>query len=132
MFGQVCLLYAPKSGKDTTPNTTSTNTFIFNSPEVWFQDCACRWHYIAATLPQYLRLLTLHMGILGWLFVYTPEGIPPVTYQWLNIYCKERLILDTYWLNRIHKPKHHNNSNNNTNNTNSDKKYTNMSKKVLK
>lgn len=126
MFGQICLLYSTNS------NNKIGSTFKFDSPEIWFQDCSCRWHYVASTLSQYLRLQTLHLGIFGWIFAYTPEGIPPVTYQWLNIYCKERLILDTYWLNRLYQPIPNQNTNLNANIENTKKVPSSTMKKAVK
>jgi tubulin polyglutamylase complex subunit 2 len=70
-------------------------------PEVWFVDQSARWHYISKTFTQYFRLMVIHVGIHGWQLAFTPEGVPPVTQQWMGLFCKERLIVDKYWRDRL-------------------------------
>jgi hypothetical protein len=62
---------------------------------------SARWHYISKTFTQYFRLMVIHVGIHGWQLAFTPEGVPPVTQQWMGLFCKERLIVDKYWRDRL-------------------------------
>ena len=64
------------------------------NPEVWLVDRCGRYHYICPSFKQYLRLMVTHLGIRGWQLAFTPEGLSPETQQWMNIFCKERLITD--------------------------------------
>jgi hypothetical protein len=64
------------------------------STEIWFQDLSWRWHFICHTMTQYLRLMVAHLGIHGWQLLYTPEGLPRNTIQWMTMFCKERLCAD--------------------------------------
>ena len=73
----------------------------FDAPEIWLHDNSLRWHFICSSVSQYCRLMIMHLGILGWPLIFTPEGIPPTTYQWMCIHCKERLILDLYWQKKL-------------------------------
>lgn len=76
---QVCLVY--KSRDDSTPT-------------VWFQDLACRWHFLATCLTRYFRLQVVHLGIRGWHYAYTDIGLDPVARQFLAFYCPERLYAE--------------------------------------
>ena len=35
-----------------------------------------------------------YLGIIGWQDAYTPEGLTDVTYQWMSMYCKARLLVN--------------------------------------
>eukprot|EP01038_Epipyxis_sp_PR26KG_P013865 gene13865-18594_t len=65
--------------------------------EVWLIDLSYRWHFICPTFTQYFRLLVAHLGIIGWQLAFTPEGLSPVSKQWMNFFCKERLCIDLHW-----------------------------------
>mmetsp|Transcript_32356 Transcript_32356/g.37974 ORF Transcript_32356/g.37974 Transcript_32356/m.37974 type:complete len:224 (+) Transcript_32356:84-755(+) len=64
-------------------------------PEVWFRDRYGQWHYIASSFSCYYRLLLVHLGILGWQYAFTPNGLAPLTVQWMRLYCPERLMYDS-------------------------------------
>lgn len=70
-------------------------------PEIWFQDLSARWHFVCHTLKQYLRLMILHLGIIGWQMVYTADGLPQSTQQWMRVYCKERLCVDMHHISLL-------------------------------
>lgn len=75
-----------------------------NNPTVWLIDLSCRWHFIASNFSDYLRLMYAHLGIIGWQEAFVPEGLTTVTRQWMNIFCKERLLVDIFNRNTlIHK-----------------------------
>lgn len=74
---------------------------ISNSPEIWFVDLSARWHFICKSFTQYLRASVTHLGIYGWQLCYTLEGLPDTTQHWMNLFCKERLMVDRYWRERL-------------------------------
>ena len=41
-----------------------------------------------------LTYLLSYVGIIGWQDAYTPEGLSEVTYQWMSMYCKARLLMN--------------------------------------
>ena len=61
---------------------------------VWFQDLACKWHYVSPSFTHYFRLMVVHLGIIGWQYAYTDIGLDNVTRQWMRLYCPERLAAD--------------------------------------
>lgn len=34
-----------------------------NQPQIWFQDLACEWHFIAHNFTDYFRLMIMHLGV---------------------------------------------------------------------
>jgi tubulin polyglutamylase complex subunit 2 len=78
-FGYVVLIFRKSSGSE---------------PEVWFQDLSARWHYICSTFKQYMRVMILHLGIIGWQMAYSCDGLTPWTQYWMRLFCKERLCID--------------------------------------
>lgn len=94
--GDVILLFDESqkvSGGETGGSQSSGSSC---SPIVCLMDRCGRLHYICQSFRQYLRLMVLHLGIRGWQLAFTPEGLPPATQQWMNYFCKERLITDLY------------------------------------
>lgn len=89
-FGQVILVYKSTASKD--GGITSAS---FDAPEVWFVDTSQKWHYMAANFTHFLRLAVVHLGIYGWQLAYTPEGLPASTRQWMGLFCRERLAVDS-------------------------------------
>jgi tubulin polyglutamylase complex subunit 2 len=75
-------------------SVVGSRTTSYENPEIWFQDVSARWHYISGSFSDYLRLLVMHCGVHGWQLAYTPEGIPPLTQQWMHLFCRERLTMD--------------------------------------
>lgn len=84
-YGQIIAVFRPSAIGDNFPE-----------PEVWFQDLSARWHFISHTFKQYLRVMCLHLGIIGWQMAYTADGLPLSTQQWMRVYCKERLCVDLF------------------------------------
>jgi tubulin polyglutamylase complex subunit 2 len=84
-YGQIIAVFRPSSVGEDKPE-----------PEVWFQDLSARWHFISHTFKQYMRVMVLHLGIVGWQMAYTAEGLPLSTQQWMRVYCKERLCVDLH------------------------------------
>lgn len=65
-----------------------------NDSEIWLQDQSNYWHFISSTFTQYMRLMVVHFGIIGWQMAFTSDGLSKTCMQWMNLYCKERLITD--------------------------------------
>mmetsp|Transcript_596 Transcript_596/g.764 ORF Transcript_596/g.764 Transcript_596/m.764 type:complete len:340 (-) Transcript_596:458-1477(-) len=124
--GKVVLLYIPghPSSKRSSIVSVPSDTDIFPSTmmspaqansnvnsyldccQVWFQDMACQWHFLTESFVNYFRLMVVHLGILGWQYVFTDVGLPPITQQWMRMFCPERLALDLQLRAHLH-PQHH-------------------------
>jgi len=61
---------------------------------VWFCDTDGHWHWLADSFASYYRLMIVHLGILGWQYIFTPQGLDALTMQWMRLYCPQRLMLD--------------------------------------
>jgi tubulin polyglutamylase complex subunit 2 len=107
--GDVVLLYRTKQIssklKEEESEVSRTDSVespcCYEEPEVWFVDQSSRWHYLCKTFTQYLRLLVIHLGVHGWQLAFTSEGLPSTTEHWMTMFCKERLIIDRYWRERL-------------------------------
>ena len=111
-IGEVVLLYRTDKKDNSNDAVSSTSgdgiaaeelkeDACYEEPEVWFVDQSSRWHYMCKTFTEYFRLLVLHFGLYGWQLAFTPEGLPLTTQQWMGIFCKERLIVDKHWRERL-------------------------------
>ena len=87
--GMVVFLYRDLQQQRTSTSSSSSSSF----PEIWFVDNLKRWHFVCFSFTQYLRLAVLHLGIIGWHGIYTPEGITMTTRQWMSLFCRERLCV---------------------------------------
>jgi hypothetical protein len=83
-YPQVALLFRGE------PNASGASP----KASVWFQDLACKWHYVSPSFTHYFRLMVVHLGIIGWQYAYTDIGLDNVTRQWMRLYCPERLAAD--------------------------------------
>lgn len=94
-YGQILLLYRQF------PEIIDPSSRIGNhdDPEIWFLDTAGRCHYICSTFTHFLRIMVIHLGIIGWQMAYTPEGLSETTKAWMKLFCKERLCVDLHWQN---------------------------------
>ena len=72
---------------------TDRSQSSYKSPEVWFQDRSARWHFLSRSFSDFLRLMVVHVGVIGWPLAYTPEGLSPQTQQWLGLFSRERLCM---------------------------------------
>lgn len=106
-YGTVVLLYRLQS-EHTSANSGYDNTLSslgpagnrvdpLENPEVWFVDNDSNWHFLTYTFTQFLRIMVVHLGIIGWQMAFTPQGIPLTTQQWMGLFCKERLCVDIHW-----------------------------------
>lgn len=78
----------------------ASTEYVCAEPEIWFVDLSARWHYLCSNFTHFLRLLVVHLGIYGWQLAFTPEGLSITTQHWMNIFCKERLMIDKTWRDR--------------------------------
>lgn len=63
-------------------------------PQVWFQDLACHWHFLAASFADYFRLAVMHLGLPNWPYIFTPAGLDTASEQWFRYIASDRLIID--------------------------------------
>lgn len=76
-----------------------TNIDTLDTPEVWLITPTCQLIYICQSFIQYMRLMITHLGIFQWQLAFSDDGLPELTSQYLQLFCKERLIIDKhYWL----------------------------------
>ena len=62
---------------------------------VWFRDNSTNeCSYVCATFTHLLRIMVVHLGIIGWPRAFTPQGLSASTQSWMMIFCKERLCVD--------------------------------------
>ena len=95
--GTTVLLYRSKEDKISGQSdcyTSDASSESYDSPEVWFVDRSARWHFLSASFSDFLRLMVVHVGIFGWQLAFTPEGLPPMTQQWMQLFARERLVMD--------------------------------------
>jgi hypothetical protein len=74
--------------------TGGRDSEIRHDSEIWFRDTELRYHYMCPSFTHLLRVMVAHLGISGWQYVYTPQGLSSATQQFMSIFCKERLCID--------------------------------------
>lgn len=92
-IGNIVLLYRFASD-----STSKDQVNVNNQPEVWLLDRSGQLIYLAATFTQYVRLMVVHLGVYGWQHIFSDDGLSDITQQWMNMFCKERLIMDRHYL----------------------------------
>ena len=90
--GRVCFLYVNGFALSVylTPNICTGCT----SPQIWFQDLSCSWHFIANTFTDYFRLMVMHLGLPHWQYAFTDVGLDLISQQWFRFLSPERLAID--------------------------------------
>lgn len=92
--GQVALIFRTRpSGVVDLSGRETDNARHGDMPEVWFQDMDGKWHFVCFSFSQYMRLCVMHLGIIGWHYIFTPQGISLICRQWMGMFCKERLCV---------------------------------------
>ena len=43
-------------------------------PQIWFQDMACEWFFVADSFTDYFRLMIMHLGLPSWHYTFTDIG----------------------------------------------------------
>jgi hypothetical protein len=69
--GDIALLYSSSSTSAISSSETSGSS---SEPEIWFLDLNGRWHFLCPTFTHLMRIMVVHLGILGWQMAFTPEG----------------------------------------------------------
>lgn len=100
-MGDIVLLYRVPFSPDAMKHDPDST--VLSQPEVWLLDTNGQLHYICASFTQYFRLAVVHLGVLGWQSAFTVDGLSETTQQWMNIFCKERLICDRHLRQEILK-----------------------------
>lgn len=99
-YGRVGFLYYSSRHSDSytfptpaPPSTSSSSSSFFN---ISLLDQSGDLHFLCENFTQYLRLSMTHLGIKGWQLALTVHGLPLETQVWMNVFCKERLIVDRH------------------------------------
>mmetsp|Transcript_1958 Transcript_1958/g.2552 ORF Transcript_1958/g.2552 Transcript_1958/m.2552 type:complete len:91 (+) Transcript_1958:34-306(+) len=71
-------------------------------PTVSFRDNNCQWHPLTTDFTSYFRLALVHLGILGWQYAFTENGMDAQCEQMMRIFAPERLVVDM--ANSVVKP----------------------------
>lgn len=110
-FGDIVLLY--RSSTSESSSSSSGGSTINGSesgnvpqPEIWLLDVSGQLTYICSSFTQYMRLMTVHLGILGWQGVFTADGLSETTQHWMNVFCKERLVGDRHFRAEIQRSRY--------------------------
>jgi tubulin polyglutamylase complex subunit 2 len=93
--GQVAIFFKtrPPSGVVDVSGRHMDSARHADMPEIWFQDLSGKWHFVCFSFSQYMRLCVMHLGIIGWHYIFTPAGISLTCRQWMGMFCKERLCV---------------------------------------
>lgn len=96
-LGDIVLLYSLDSN-ETVEVSSSPNILKkgYSYPSIWLVDLSQEWHFICLRFEDYLNLMFSHLGIIGWQEAFTSPGLSMTTKIWMNLFCKERLCIDTY------------------------------------
>eukprot|EP00056_Hartaetosiga_gracilis_P015648 m.242111 g.242111 ORF g.242111 m.242111 type:complete len:500 (-) comp29860_c0_seq1:113-1612(-) len=68
-------------------------------PTVWLRDRSHAWHMLARNFTEYYRLMTLHLGVIGWQYSLTSLGPLPSTQSWLRMFAPHRILSEDEWEN---------------------------------
>lgn len=98
-IGDVVLVFLPDSEKylnciPVNLDGSHIRSDAFSRNQIWFIGANGEWSYICESFNDYLRLMVVHLGILGWQYTFTPSGLPLSTLEWMNLFCKERLCVN--------------------------------------
>jgi len=70
---------------------------------VWLQDLEGRWHALADSFSDYMRLQVVHLGLPSWQLAFTDTGLTTDTEIWLRFMSPERLQLNNMASHRKEK-----------------------------
>jgi len=59
--------------------------------EVWFQDVSCGLTQLAGSFAEYMRLLTVSLGLPRWHYAHTEAGLDPTSRQWFRLLAPHQL-----------------------------------------
>ena len=63
-------------------------------PTIWFRDRRCQWHPLTDTFTSYFRLAVVQLGIVGWQYSFTEDGLGADTELLMRRFAPERLVVD--------------------------------------
>jgi tubulin polyglutamylase complex subunit 2 len=55
-------------------------------PSVWFSDRSGMWYWVASSFTEYVKMMTIHLGLPGWQYAFTDIGLSPISQQWFSVY----------------------------------------------
>ncbi|OQR92048.1 tubulin polyglutamylase complex subunit 2 [Thraustotheca clavata] len=76
-------------------STTGDTCMVYmdeDSVEIWLKNCMDEWHFLAKSFSNYYRLMIVHLGLIGWQQLFTPNGLDPITRQWYYLFIPGRMI----------------------------------------
>ena len=101
--GNVALVWGPEGGCEgggggpsSLPSPSSSSCYR----GVWLQDLEGRWHILAETFTDYMRLQVVHLGLPSWQLAFTDVGLTSETEIWFRFLSPERLELDNQYSRR--------------------------------
>ena len=92
-FGTVALVYASRLRRDRADDHTRAPRCSHDT-EVWFQDPAARWWFLAKSFSAYFRLAHANLGLPNWQARATDVGMDPDSNAWFRWMAPQTLALD--------------------------------------
>ena len=92
-FGTVALVYASRLRRDHKNDHTRAPRCSHDT-EVWFQDPAARWWFLAKSFSAYFRLAHANLGLPNWQARATDVGMDPDSNAWFRWMAPQTLALD--------------------------------------
>ncbi|RYH16504.1 SMI1/KNR4 family protein [archaeon] len=108
-LGEVVLLYrnshagsgSGSLGLQLSPGSSSNTNSTPEEPEVWLLDRSAQLTYLCKSFTNYMRLMVTHLGIYGWHSVFLDVGWSLTAQHWMQMFCKERLIVDRHYRHEV-------------------------------
>jgi len=95
-YGCVCLVYNAgySPGIKKAPEDQESKWAREESTSVWYKDRSCKWWYIAPDITSYLRLMIVHLCIVGWWGAYTDSDVDPGCKLLMRRFAPERMVVN--------------------------------------
>eukprot|EP01031_Cornospumella_fuschlensis_P036532 gene36532-44318_t len=105
-LGEVVLLYRNSNSGATSslqlsPGSSGNASSAPEEPEVWLLDHSAQLTFLCKSFTNYMRLMVTHLGIHGWQSVFFDVGWCLSTQHWMQMFCKERLIVDRHYRSEV-------------------------------
>lgn len=71
-----------------------------NTYSIWFLDRSFRWHFLAQSFTDYVRLMLVHLGLPKWQYLSTQEGLPSNLKLWYAYFVPSRLQFHEFMFNQ--------------------------------
>mmetsp|Transcript_16578 Transcript_16578/g.34213 ORF Transcript_16578/g.34213 Transcript_16578/m.34213 type:complete len:301 (+) Transcript_16578:100-1002(+) len=88
-YGCVCLVY--NAGYVPGVQASQEET---DSTSIWYIDRSCRWWFVSADITSYLRLMMVHLCIVGWWQAYSDSDLDPGCKLLMRRFAPERMVVD--------------------------------------